>query len=487
MEIYHKKHLQRNQDYKEYQHTIDSIQNALRREIPQLIQEFELTVQEATEIDEFVNDRATMFRFLRKNNYSLPTTLSLLLDTIRWRILADIDKIRVSTVTEFLTQPLVYFHKADKLNRPVLIVNLAYLPKAPVGYDVTEFLTPLVIFVLETARLLIWDMTKERTELGVIDPLIMETVVLVEFKNANALPTDITLLKSFIALLRRYPGMTGTVNLLNFGWMYQGLWQMCKLILSEDAKSKVNFPKVKDLKNLIEEKDLITEFGGKDEFIWNSMIDPYYAKYRPFIISRRNSNSSMYYDTIDPFTRPPSSFSVYGTPLGSLTPVASHTNLNSLAKAYSSLSLQSKIGNGMPPRLRSTIKTLFVTPTSSSSSTTDLIGGVPSWVLSEKLNAIHDETNNNNNNNNNKSWLLKLIMKCEHTVRYVTIRILKKMIRYKSTFYWMIACFLLRNGVQELIQHVFMLMMQVVLDFNSVRDTVGLRSILSLTNGQMTL
>lgn len=56
--------------------------------------------------------------------------------------------------------------------------------------------------------------------------------------------------------------MTGTVNLLNFGWMYQGLWQMCKLILSEDAKSKVNFPKVKDLKNLIEEKDLI---AGKEK------------------------------------------------------------------------------------------------------------------------------------------------------------------------------------------------------------------------------
>lgn len=130
-----------------------------------------------------------MFRFLRKNKYSLPTSLSLLLDTIRWRIQADIDKIRVSTVTEFLGQPLVYFHKTDKLNRPVLIVNLAHLPKAPVGYDVTEFLTPLVIFVLETARLLIWDMTQERTELGVKDPLILETVVLVEFKNANALPT----------------------------------------------------------------------------------------------------------------------------------------------------------------------------------------------------------------------------------------------------------------------------------------------------------
>lgn len=129
-----------------------------------------------------------MFRFLRKNNYSLPTSLSLLLDTIRWRILGDIDNIRISTVRDFLSEPLVYFHKMDKVNRPVLIVNLAYLPKAPIGSDVTEFLTPLVIFVLETARLLTWDITKERIEAGVENPLVLDTLVLVEFQNAKPLP-----------------------------------------------------------------------------------------------------------------------------------------------------------------------------------------------------------------------------------------------------------------------------------------------------------
>lgn len=130
-----------------------------------------------------------MFRFLRKNKYSLPISLSLLLDTIRWRILADIDSIRVSTVRDFLHEPLVYFHKTDKVHRPILIVNLAYLPKAPEGHDVTEFLTPLAIFVLETARLLIWDSSKERMLAGTENPLVLETLILVEFKNANGLPT----------------------------------------------------------------------------------------------------------------------------------------------------------------------------------------------------------------------------------------------------------------------------------------------------------
>lgn len=51
--------------------------------------------------------------------------------------------------------------------------------------------------------------------------------------------------------------MTGTVNLINFGWMYQGLWQMCKLVLSNEAKAKVNFPKLKDLPILIEKHDIV--------------------------------------------------------------------------------------------------------------------------------------------------------------------------------------------------------------------------------------
>lgn len=66
--------------------------------------------------------------------------------------------------------------------------------------------------------------------------------------------------------------MTGAVNLINFGWMYQGLWQMCKLALSEEAKSKVNFPKVKDLKAIIDEENLPC---GKMITVVSEIIDFY--------------------------------------------------------------------------------------------------------------------------------------------------------------------------------------------------------------------
>jgi hypothetical protein len=58
-------------------------------------------------------------------------------------------------------------------------------------------------------------------------------------------------------LLRKYPGVVGTVHLINFSWIYQGLWQMCKIILSNEAKQKVNFPALKELKSVIEPNDLL--------------------------------------------------------------------------------------------------------------------------------------------------------------------------------------------------------------------------------------
>ena len=65
-------------------------------------------------------------------------------------------------------------------------------------------------------------------------------------------------MQAFIQLLRRYPLSAGTVCLLNFGWMYQGLWQMVKLLLTEEAKNRVCFPKVKELAEWIDQTELLT-------------------------------------------------------------------------------------------------------------------------------------------------------------------------------------------------------------------------------------
>ncbi|KAI8981057.1 CRAL-TRIO domain-containing protein [Pilobolus umbonatus] len=477
MSVYKKKHIENNQLFMQYQSMIDHIQMTIRREIHQLVDEYNLSTEEITSLNEYVDDKATLFRYLRKNKYSLPTTLSLLLDTLRWRINESIDDIRISAVSEFLAKPLVYFHKYDKTHRPLLIIQLEYLPMAPDGYDVAEYLSPLITFVLETARQLTWDMTQQRMNQNIENPLILDTNVLINFKNASSLPTDISLFKSFIILLRRYPGLSGTINLINFGWMYQGIWQMCKLILSNDAKSRINFPSAKDLLYMIDEDDLMIALGGTDSIQWTIEEDRIYNQYRrnkQTINNRRESCASLYYDTNDntiptsyvTLSRSASSFSLYATPLASLTPVTSHTNLTNVAKVYSNLSFQSKIG-GLSPPFRTTIKSLGDLFVPASDSYINEASSLSS-ALTERLEQI--ENNDTINRRSKRRMIgqhcLRLVLNVEHMMKHIVIIFMKKLHKYRITFCWVIALILVRNGARELLQNVFLLLMKAALRSN---------------------
>lgn len=76
----------------------------------------------------------------------------------------------------------------------------------------------------------------------------------------------------------------------------------------------------------------------------------------------------------------------------------------------------------------------------------------------------------------------------ESTVRYIILRSIKKLAQYKGTLYWVIAGVLLRNGVQELCQHIFLIMMEMMLIGKpNTTNTIGMRNMLGLTAGQMTL
>lgn len=57
MDFYIKRHIENNESYTAHERTIDSIQNAIRREVPHLVQEFHLSADETDTLNEFINDR----------------------------------------------------------------------------------------------------------------------------------------------------------------------------------------------------------------------------------------------------------------------------------------------------------------------------------------------------------------------------------------------------------------------------------------------
>jgi hypothetical protein len=87
-----------------------------------------------------------------------------------------------------------------------------------------------------------------------------------------------------------------------------------------------------------------------------------------------------------------------------------------------------------------------------------------------------------------QSWFIRLFWKFQDTINKITIRIATKILKYRGTLSWVLACILLRNGVQEVCQHVLLLMMELIVKGNiAAGSAIGLQSFLSLTAGQMTL
>jgi hypothetical protein len=130
----------------------------------------------------------TLFRFLLRNSYSLPTTLSLVLENIRWRLKSRVDKLSYKALPSILFDtPFVFFHKQDKLHRPVLVINVEYLPT----FDSSEFaerLQPFMILMMEMARKLTRDITMVREERGEELSLVQDLVIVVNLANAGRVP-----------------------------------------------------------------------------------------------------------------------------------------------------------------------------------------------------------------------------------------------------------------------------------------------------------
>lgn len=111
-----------------------------------------------------------------------------MLKNIRWRLDNEVDTLTFKTLpSELFDSPFVFFHKQDKLQRPILVINVQYLPK----YDSSVFvekLRPFMILIMEMARKLTRDITMVREDRGEELPLVQDLVIVVNLANAGRVP-----------------------------------------------------------------------------------------------------------------------------------------------------------------------------------------------------------------------------------------------------------------------------------------------------------
>ncbi|KAI9317548.1 hypothetical protein BX666DRAFT_1938284 [Dichotomocladium elegans] len=450
-----------NELYKEHESDIASIHSALKREMPLLVQEYKLSFDQTAALDEYINDRVTIFRYLRKNGFLIPHTLSRMLDTLKWRIHKNVGLLTVEDQNPaFFEGPFCFFHGNDRIGRPVVLIQLSYLPDI-VG-DASEFLSPFITFVFETSRRITCKASMDRMKNGEKNPIVTESVLLIDFKKAKSLPRDRKIAGAFIKMIKRYPSSLGAACLLNFGWMYQGIWQMVKLLLTEEAKSRVSFPKVAELSRWIDQPDFIAALEGPDPVTWDWNRDPTFRRQeQPPPLSRSSSSSSIYFDA-----------ELYTPEMDSEPSLEEPITESDVATS----------GTSKPETISLQTNALATDENTPSSITT-----IKTVTTITEQTALTSRPSTSTAPHHPSNLALQILAQLELLMRRFMTRGFRKVMAYRNTLCWVLACIILRNRLFQVLQAVLVLLGELFAKRLKLPDpsSAGIRILLSLTGNSM--
>lgn len=239
---------------------------------------------------------------MRECKFDFEQAHARLLDTILWRIEYKVDHLTFEDAIEFFDQNgFVFFHGTDNTaSHPLVFVQLRYFPKQfKEKKSLTEHIRPFACLIMEMARKLTWEMTCDRINRGEPCALVSRMTVLVNVSKAPLIPIvssrflytnecfltdylfkDAELIKTMGVILdERFPGFVNNINVLNFGWMYQGVWSLLKHLLSEEAKESIRFTTIRELQPIISEDRILKDMGGTDDYVWTMDSDQVLQKY----------------------------------------------------------------------------------------------------------------------------------------------------------------------------------------------------------------
>ncbi|KAG9294526.1 hypothetical protein G9A89_008637 [Geosiphon pyriformis] len=251
--------------YKQHETTVDDLKQNLLEQLPEFQQEFDLDFVRVERIRQYLQDKCTLFRFLRRAGFDFDMALKALIANIHWRIENGVDNLSLDDIhPRHLKNGLFFFHKTDKFNRPYAVINLRHHKRDEESPSLEE-MKKYIVFNTEIARKLMWDATKESKETP-----ILQYVVLLDLKGASVSSLNIELGPFMMDIARHhYPSSIASIFVLNYGWMYSGLWQVVKRILPQESLGRIFFPTPQEVFLYFDEENVLVEHGGRDNYVYD--------------------------------------------------------------------------------------------------------------------------------------------------------------------------------------------------------------------------
>ncbi|KAL6591133.1 hypothetical protein U3516DRAFT_650538 [Neocallimastix sp. 'constans'] len=238
-------------------------------------------------------DEAFIYRFYRKNKFTIPKTKEDIIDHLTWLLDEDVfnntyDSFELNTNSyDYLLNGLIYFCGRDKLGRPIGIVNLNHYN----GNGDIESLKKYMIFILELAQKLIREENKKNSnsiENSVINnkkntkqrDIQTQISIILDLDNLKMSSLNYEIFPSLIKIfINHYPYITETLYILNYRWIHAGLWGMVKQMLSESITKNMLFLKKNEIFDYIDPDELLVEFGGNNHYKYNFHTCSLYEKF----------------------------------------------------------------------------------------------------------------------------------------------------------------------------------------------------------------
>ncbi|KAG0056465.1 hypothetical protein BGZ90_005536 [Linnemannia elongata] len=296
--------------YQDHIQQVTELQHLVQQQYPPSHQHHDVATS-------YLNDRITLFRFLKKANYVLPEAYNLVEANVAWRLAMGCDRItpRDLQKNSLWTNNLVHLRGQDRYGHPLIVIRLGQYISAPQQSQQEEdgeeeedrFLDykRYIIFVLECTRKLLWESSRRQPP----EEHSLQATLILDLQGASVSDLDHQLITYTIDLLKhRYPSCLAQVYVLNYSWVFGGIWQMLKRALPESARARVSFPSSTDeLWEHFDREDLSIDFGGQDEHENDSeKCDAFHYFGYPMSslqpgtptmsLSRVNSCDSIYYD-----------------------------------------------------------------------------------------------------------------------------------------------------------------------------------------------
>jgi hypothetical protein len=225
-----------------------------------------ITKEQRTEFDEaWANKftiKATLLRFLRAREFDVDISFKMLTDCLEWRTKFQgigIRNIDPETIKKELTSGKAFFHGTDKDGRPLVYIVV----RNHDSHDSDDEIQRHLVYLLEKGA----ELMKPPTE---------TCTIIFDLSSIHMRNLDLKTTKYFVDMLEKYyPETLGWALVVNSPLIFHGFWKLVHPILPAKTADKVKIVKEDELKKYVDESQLLSVYGGKDEYEYQySALEP---------------------------------------------------------------------------------------------------------------------------------------------------------------------------------------------------------------------